>query len=169
LGAFLNGSGYGIVTRVPWAVSFPNVDGPRHPTQIYALGLFLLLTIVLYKVSLKYRTYEWYRAGKNTARAGLAFSVFLAGLGLINVAMAGLTPVIKFIAGYSLRGWAGLLLTVLGVGLGYLRSGRKMEDDLRKLVAYRPKLKSLPKIPKRARKKRQRGLTAGIDARRRSR
>lgn len=49
LACFLNGDAYGIPTTVPWAVTFtdPNAMAPlgvpRHPTQLYEMGLNLLL------------------------------------------------------------------------------------------------------------------------------
>ena len=39
-GNFINGELWGRVTDVPWAMVFPNSDGqPRHPSQLYELGL----------------------------------------------------------------------------------------------------------------------------------
>ena len=37
LGNFINGELYGTVTDLPWALSFPGIEGLRHPTQIYAM------------------------------------------------------------------------------------------------------------------------------------
>lgn len=37
LGNLINGELYGTPTTLPWAMSFPGADGPRHPTQIYAM------------------------------------------------------------------------------------------------------------------------------------
>jgi len=50
IGCFLNGCCYGICANVPWAVKFPNLEGLRHPTQIYsfvtAVIIFLILLII---------------------------------------------------------------------------------------------------------------------------
>ncbi|MFQ5574610.1 MAG: prolipoprotein diacylglyceryl transferase [Terriglobia bacterium] len=35
IGCFLGGHCHGVVSSVPWAVSFPGLVGRRHPTQIY--------------------------------------------------------------------------------------------------------------------------------------
>ena len=48
LACFLNGCCYGRICHLPWAVNFPNIQGERHPTQLYATCLewgigFLLL------------------------------------------------------------------------------------------------------------------------------
>ena len=46
---FLNGDAYGIPTTLPWAVTFTDPHGlaplgvPRHPTQLYEMGLDLVL------------------------------------------------------------------------------------------------------------------------------
>lgn len=36
-GNLINGELYGTVTSVPWATPFPDADGLRHPTQVYAM------------------------------------------------------------------------------------------------------------------------------------
>ena len=49
IGNFINAELYGPITNVSWCVQFPDVDGCRHPYQIYsfikrfAVGCFLLL------------------------------------------------------------------------------------------------------------------------------
>jgi phosphatidylglycerol:prolipoprotein diacylglycerol transferase len=46
---FLNGDAYGLPTTVPWAVTFTNPEAmaplgvPLHPTQLYEMGLNLIL------------------------------------------------------------------------------------------------------------------------------
>lgn len=46
---FINGELYGKITNVPWAVVFPNVIGPRHPSQLYeAFFEGIVLFIILY-------------------------------------------------------------------------------------------------------------------------
>lgn len=52
LGCFFAGCCYGKTCHLPWAVEFHGVGlptGPRHPTQLYALGLeFLILILLLF-------------------------------------------------------------------------------------------------------------------------
>jgi phosphatidylglycerol:prolipoprotein diacylglycerol transferase len=47
IGCFMSGCCYGEPTWVPWAVTFPGREYPRHPTQIYeslaTLGIFFIL------------------------------------------------------------------------------------------------------------------------------
>ena len=46
---FINAELYGIITNVPWCVKFPNVDGCRHPTQLYySLKRFIVLGILIF-------------------------------------------------------------------------------------------------------------------------
>ena len=44
---FINGEFYGIPTNLPWGVAFPDVDGFRHPVQIYeAIKNFLIFGVL---------------------------------------------------------------------------------------------------------------------------
>ncbi|MBU2213683.1 prolipoprotein diacylglyceryl transferase [Patescibacteria group bacterium] len=43
LGNLINGELYGVVTSVPWAMEFPDVEGLRHPTQLYAIVKNLII------------------------------------------------------------------------------------------------------------------------------
>jgi phosphatidylglycerol:prolipoprotein diacylglycerol transferase len=48
LGNFINGELWGRVTTVRWGMVFPQVDNyPRHPSQLYELGLEGLLLFVI--------------------------------------------------------------------------------------------------------------------------
>ncbi len=52
-GNFVNGELYGTITSVPWGMHFPNVEGLRHPTQIYAMlkDAFLATTCAWFLVN----------------------------------------------------------------------------------------------------------------------
>jgi phosphatidylglycerol---prolipoprotein diacylglyceryl transferase len=54
-GCFLRGCCYGTVCDLPWAVTFPEVYGARHPTQIYESLFSLLIFIVVILVRRKKR------------------------------------------------------------------------------------------------------------------
>lgn len=47
IGNFINGELYGRITDVPWGVKFPDAEGFRHPSQIYASfkNLFIFITL----------------------------------------------------------------------------------------------------------------------------
>lgn len=70
LGNFINGELYGTVTSLPWGMHFPNVDGLRHPTQMYAM--FKDLTIAACSLlALK----KYYRSGQE--KTGIPTAIFL--------------------------------------------------------------------------------------------
>jgi phosphatidylglycerol:prolipoprotein diacylglycerol transferase len=51
IGCFFSGCCYGRPSLASWAVTFPLLDSPRHPTQLYESGLnflsFIFLTVML--------------------------------------------------------------------------------------------------------------------------
>ena len=50
IGNFTNGELYGRITDVPWAVKFPDAEGFRHPSQIYAAFKNLLIFFTLWAI-----------------------------------------------------------------------------------------------------------------------
>jgi len=50
IGNFINQELYGRITNLPWGVKFDNVEGIRHPSQIYEAIAHLALFIVLFKL-----------------------------------------------------------------------------------------------------------------------
>lgn len=68
-GNFINGELWGRVTDVPWAMVFPHVDmQPRHPSQLYELGLEGIGLFIL----------VWWYAAKPRP-AGCVSAIFLIG------------------------------------------------------------------------------------------
>ncbi|MBI2010557.1 MAG: prolipoprotein diacylglyceryl transferase [Candidatus Chisholmbacteria bacterium] len=130
LGAFLNGTGFGIRTNLPWAVSFPGVEGSRHPTQLYAAGLLVVVFLFLNKVFAEYRTYEWYKGSANTAASGLTFFSYLTLWGLISLGAGFLTPSSFYWLGLPLLTFASGPMILWGIFGAYIRSGRTIEGDL---------------------------------------
>ena len=54
-GNFFNSEIIGIPTNVPWAIVFERVDLlPRHPAQLYEAAVYLLLTLSLFFIYLKF-------------------------------------------------------------------------------------------------------------------
>jgi len=49
IGNFLNSEFYGPITNLPWGVNFPNVEGKRHPTQIYESFKNIFIFLILFK------------------------------------------------------------------------------------------------------------------------
>jgi phosphatidylglycerol:prolipoprotein diacylglycerol transferase len=124
LGAFLDGFGFGNPTNLPWGMSFPGVFDKRHPTQLYAFGLYLLLFLYLGWVEYRYRTFSWYRDRKDSAQTGFLFCVFLIFYGLFGMVLAWLMPPTFVIQGIALDLPIKLVIFCIGVLLLYVRSGR---------------------------------------------
>jgi phosphatidylglycerol:prolipoprotein diacylglycerol transferase len=77
LANFINGELFGRPTDVPWAMIFPGVAEPRHPSQLYEA---LLEGLVLFLV-LRFCTH---RLGK-LAQTGFISGVFVIGYGLARI------------------------------------------------------------------------------------
>lgn len=74
-GNFINGELWGRVSDVPWAMVFPNAgDLPRHPSQLYELGLEGILLFFL----------VWCYAAKPRP-AGCVSAIFLTGYALARM------------------------------------------------------------------------------------
>ena len=75
IGNFINGELWGRPTDAPWGFVFPHVDNlPRHPSQLYAVGLEgILLFVVVWLYSSKPRP------------AGNVSAVFLIGYAFIRM------------------------------------------------------------------------------------
>lgn len=120
IGYFFDGSSYGMLTSLPWGLTFPGLDQPRHPTQIYELVLLILILRLLYFFDKHYRTYEWYKNKRGEAAPGFLFLVFLAGFCLTKFT-------INFLKDHGLFwGWhqlTSLLLFFLSLVMLYFRSG----------------------------------------------
>jgi phosphatidylglycerol---prolipoprotein diacylglyceryl transferase len=70
-GNFINGELWGRVTTMPWGMIFPAIDdNPRHPSQLYELGLEGIFLFVL----------VWWYAAKPRP-AGCVSAIFLMGYG----------------------------------------------------------------------------------------
>ncbi len=63
VGCFLVGDDYGVPADVPWAMAFPKglppTDIPVHPTQLYEIGLILIVFAVIWKLRTRVRPAGW--------------------------------------------------------------------------------------------------------------
>ena len=106
LANFVNGELYGPVTSVSWCVNFPNVEGCRHPYQIYAfleqmvIGFFLVFL---------------YSKEKVRKKEGLLFWTFimLAGLGRFVVDFWRVDEAMIWLL--SVGQWLSLVMFVIGL------------------------------------------------------
>ena len=79
MGNFINGELWGRVTDVPWAMVFPNSDGqPRHPSQLYELGLEGIVLFIL----------VWWYASK-VRKPGRVSGIFLIGYAISRLVVEG--------------------------------------------------------------------------------
>ncbi len=133
MGAFFSGTGVGRESKL--GLLFPGYETPRFPAQfVWMLG-FGLLFIYLYKVEQRYRTFEWYRAGKMSVSCGfLTFFYFIVFAVLELISLLVGTHV--YWLWFPVNLFFGL--TVLGLGLGglYWRSGRESKEDWRGLQDF---------------------------------
>ncbi len=86
---------------------------------------FLLVYIYFWNVEGKYRTFDWYRNNKTSARSGFISGFSISLWGLLFLAENFLNSKLSWQVGL----WAGLLF-VGGLVLVYIRSGRTVADDI---------------------------------------
>ncbi|QRN02496.1 prolipoprotein diacylglyceryl transferase [Legionella sp. MW5194] len=108
-GNFINGELWGRVTTVPWAMVFPHSDGlPRHPSQLYELGLEgIALFILLW----------WYASRPRPT--GRVSALFLIGYAMSRMVVEFFrVPDVQL--GYLALGWLtmGQLLSIPMLILG---------------------------------------------------
>ncbi len=121
LGAFLDGSGQGTPTSMPWATMYssplagtPDFGVPRHPAQLYdALAALLVLAAVL--------------AVPHARPAGLRFWTFLALYGAARVALSPVRLDPAFLLGLQ----ADALLAILAIVFALLQASRGLWQQAR--------------------------------------
>lgn len=111
LGNFINGELWGKATDVPWAVVFPQVDNlPRHPSQLYELGLEGVLLFVLL----------WWYSSKPRP-VGAVSALFLLGYGASRFAVELAREPDSFLGplalGMSMGQWLSLPMIAAGIWL----------------------------------------------------
>jgi len=74
VGNLINGELYGVVTSVPWAMEFSDVEGLRHPTQLYAIVKNLLIAGICF----------YYLKKVKPAYPGRTFALFLMLYGILR-------------------------------------------------------------------------------------
>jgi phosphatidylglycerol:prolipoprotein diacylglycerol transferase len=102
-GNFINGELWGRPTDVPWAMVFPNADEqPRHPSQLYELGLEGILLFVVI----------WCYASKPRP-SGCVSGIFLIGYAICRISVEFFREP-DFNLGYLAFGWLtmGQLLSI---------------------------------------------------------
>ena len=113
IGCFLNGCCYGNASSLPWAVKFPLLQGPVHPTQIYYLLSNLIIFLIL---SL------FYRHKKDGEVICLYFFLYSVSRYNIDFLRGDLSP--SFIPLYSTQVFALILALISAAFLLYFHFRR---------------------------------------------
>ena len=74
VGNLINGELYGVVTSVPWAMEFPDAEGLRHPTQLYAIVKNLIIAGICFS----------YLKKAKPVYPGRTFALFLMLYGILR-------------------------------------------------------------------------------------
>jgi phosphatidylglycerol:prolipoprotein diacylglycerol transferase len=121
VGNFINAELWGRVTDVPWAIVFPPAGPePRHPSQLYQVGLEgLLLFVVLWVFSQRRRP------------TGAVSGLFLAGYGVCRFIAEFAREPDSFLGllalGLTMGQWLSLPMIAIGVAMmvwAYRRAGK---------------------------------------------
>ena len=124
LGNFINGELWGRPTAAPWAMVFPQVDAqPRHPSQLYELGLEGLLLFAIL----------WIYARRKRP-LGAVSGAFLIGYGSLRFAVEFTREPDSFLGllalGLTMGQWLSLPMIIAGVALliwAYWRARRAQQ------------------------------------------
>jgi len=126
IGSFLDGSGFGRSTNMPWGIYFPGILLKRHPVSLFFALALLAVWFFLLKIERHWRTWEWYK----NKESGFIFLVALTSIFLINLPLAFLKESKLYFY------WSEIILTLIGLiiigSLFYLRSGRSVKKNYAK-------------------------------------
>ena len=136
VGLFFDGTSFGNATKQAWGMIFPGLLEPHQPVQLYFAVFFFILSWYLSRVEYKYRTFEWYRAGKKTAQTGFLLSLFLILSSLFFLIMTWFKPPLFSVYSINIDRIASILGIVYGVFLLIHRSGRTLWTAKKKSAVY---------------------------------
>jgi len=121
VGSFLDGSGFGRSTNMPWGIYFPGILLKRQPISLFFALSLLVVWFFLLRIERHWRTWEWYKSKES----GFIFLTALGSIFLINLPLAFLKESELYFY------WAEIILTLISliiIGLlFYLRSGRSFK------------------------------------------
>jgi hypothetical protein len=125
LGYFMEGIFFGTQTSLPIGIVFPGVFEAHHPLQLYLMLFYVLLAWYLGWVEFRYRTFEWYRKGKNTAQTGFLLAVFLITNGVMYAGLSFISIPNVVFYGVHIDAVLAVTMVVFGALLLFVRSGRQ--------------------------------------------
>ncbi|MEO8115549.1 MAG: prolipoprotein diacylglyceryl transferase [Phenylobacterium sp.] len=123
LANFINGELWGRPTDLPWGVVFPGAGPePRHPSQLYEAALE---GIVLFLV-LRWATHR----AKLLNRRGVVMGIFLAGYGLIRIALENVREPDAYMPDFPLGLTMGMMLSTPMILAGLFLIWRGLREPL---------------------------------------
>lgn len=171
LGQFFDGSFFGRITSLPWALHFPGVDGARHPIQIYEVLFLGLLYFLLLEFERQYRLFRWYQDKRGETKPGFLVLTYFLLYVLWRLGLEFLRESSLYFKGIAWEQAAGFIIILISLVGFYARSGRELKSDFSFLRDKREKLKPLVptmqefvRRPKRLKKKKH--IKKGLDAKR---
>jgi phosphatidylglycerol:prolipoprotein diacylglycerol transferase len=135
---FINGELWGRPSNVPWAIIFPGADPavPRHPSQLYEAALEgVVLFIVL----------RWATHGARLLnRRGVVVGLFVAGYGIIRVALENVREPDSYMPHFPLGLTMGMLLSTPMIIVGVWLIWRGMREAPPTIPYVAPEPQTLP-------------------------
>jgi phosphatidylglycerol:prolipoprotein diacylglycerol transferase len=113
IACFVGGCCYGTPTSLPWGITFPNVDGTRHPTQLYEAAFHFTAALVLWQLK------------RRGLFRGELFKLYLISYFVYRFATEFIRPEVRLWLGLTGYQWAALLLIPLFAWLWW-RSAKVM-------------------------------------------
>ncbi len=124
IGYFFEGIRFGQSTQLPWGIIFPGVFEKRHPVQLYYVAFHLIFGRYLSWLEYNYRTFEWYRGRKKTAKTGFLFINLLIFYSLFSLLMLLVQTPVLVIGKLQVDIWLYLVFLLVGLWLLLKRANR---------------------------------------------
>ncbi len=135
---FINGELWGRPTSLPWGIIFPGADPavPRHPSQLYEAALEGIVLFIL----LRWATH----GAKFLNRRGVVVGLFVAGYGIIRVALENVREPDSYMPHFPLGLTMGMLLSTPMIIVGAWLVWRGMREPVPMTPYVGPKAEALP-------------------------
>jgi len=136
MGFFFSGTAFGKQTNLPIGLIFPGVIEKYHPSQLYFVAFYIALYFFLSWSEYRYRTFEWYRAGKKTAQTGFLLSSFIIMSSLFSLVMLFVQMPQLVFWGVGIDAYVYISGFIFGLIMLFKRSGRSfLPAKKKKIVA----------------------------------
>ena len=135
---FINGELWGRPTTLPWGIIFPGADPavPRHPSQLYEAALEGIVLFIL----LRWATH----GAKLLNRRGVVVGLFVAGYGVIRVALENVRQPDSYMPHFPLGLTMGMLLSAPMILVGAWLVWRGMREPVPATPWIAPEPEALP-------------------------